>query len=79
MMKTRFLKLTGIVCLALIMSACSIAPPAYDILIRNGNIVDGTGAAAYEADIASVGDEIGKIGDLDPDDAARVSLSLIHI
>jgi len=72
MMETRFLKLTGAVCLALIMSACSIAPPAYDILIQNGNIVDGTGAAAYEADIAIVGDEIIKIGKLSEDDASRV-------
>lgn len=35
-----------------------------DIIIRNGTIVDGTGAPAYYADIAIVGDKIDYIGDL---------------
>jgi N-acyl-D-aspartate/D-glutamate deacylase len=72
MMKTRFFELVGAVCLPLMMSACSVAPPAYDILIHNGNIVDGTGAPAYKADIAIAGDEIVKIGELSQSDAARV-------
>ena len=35
-----------------------------DILIKNGCIVDGTGNAAYHADIAVAGDRIVKIGKL---------------
>jgi len=70
-MRARFLKVCVALCLALIVSACSIAPPAYDILIQNGNIVDGTGAPAYEADIAIVGDKIVRIGDLGGADATR--------
>ena len=35
-----------------------------DIIIRNGTVVDGTGAPAYYADIAIVGDKIDYIGDL---------------
>ena len=35
-----------------------------DIIIRNGTIVDGTGAPAYYADIAIIGDKIDYIGDL---------------
>ena len=36
-----------------------------DIIIKNGTIVDGTGAPAYFADIAIVGDKIDYIGDLE--------------
>lgn len=35
-----------------------------DIIIKNGTVVDGTGAPAYYADIAIVGDKIDYIGDL---------------
>ena len=55
-----------------VLSACSIAPPAYDILIRNGSIVDGTGAPAYPGDIAVSGGKIVKIGDLGGAGAKRV-------
>jgi len=50
----------------------TVAQPAYDLLIVNGTIVDGSGAPAFESDIAVVGDEIVKIGDLDEAGAARV-------
>jgi N-acyl-D-aspartate/D-glutamate deacylase len=36
----------------------------YDILIRNGTIVDGTGGAPFRADVALQGDRIVAIGDL---------------
>jgi len=55
----------------MIVSGCSVAPPAYDMLIRNGTIVDGTGAPAYPADIAVSGGKIVRIGDLDGADARR--------
>jgi len=35
-----------------------------DIIIRNGKIMDGTGASGYYADIAVVGDKIDYIGNL---------------
>ncbi len=56
----------------MVLSACSVAPPAYDMLIRNGSIVDGTGAPAYQGDIAIAGGKIVKIGDLAGADAGRV-------
>jgi N-acyl-D-aspartate/D-glutamate deacylase len=37
----------------------------YDLVIRNGTIVDGTGAAAYRGDIAISGDRIAAVGELD--------------
>jgi N-acyl-D-amino-acid deacylase len=44
---------------------------SYDLLIRNGTVVDGSGAPAYEADIAVAGGRIAEIGRL-RDGAARV-------
>lgn len=45
---------------------------AYDLLILNGTIVDGSGAPAYAGDIAIVGDEIASIGNLSGTPARRV-------
>ena len=45
----------------------------YDVIIKNGTIIDGTGKAPYKADLAIVGDEIVRIGkDLGPDEAGWV-------
>lgn len=44
---------------------------AFDLLIRNGWIVDGTGAAKVKGDIGIVGDEIAAIGDLRGAEAGR--------
>jgi hypothetical protein len=61
---------------ALICSACSAtsgpetasaAPqpaPAYDLIIANGRVVDGSGAPWFRADVGIVGDRITAIGDL---------------
>lgn len=48
------------------------AAPAYDLVIRNGTVVDGTGQYRYRADIGIIGDTIAAVGRLDaPDLAAR--------
>ncbi len=44
---------------------------AHDLIIRNGNIVDGTGADAYRGDVAIDGDRITAIGDLSAETARR--------
>lgn len=57
------------------MSSCATRQPAgtvYDLLILNGRIVDGSGAPAYDGDIAVTGDKIAKIGDLGAANAIRV-------
>ena len=44
---------------------------AYDLLIRNGTVVDGTGAAARQADVAIANGRIAEIGRI-RDGAAKV-------
>ncbi|MFM8971146.1 MAG: amidohydrolase family protein [Actinomycetota bacterium] len=44
---------------------------AYDVIIRNGNVIDGTGAPERRADVAIDGDRIVAIGDLADRTAAR--------
>src|ERR1700719_3051762 len=38
---------------------------AYDLLVKNGTIVDGTGAPAYHGNIAAAGGRIVEVGDVD--------------
>ncbi len=49
--------------LLLIFYGCN-SSVTYDLLIRNGNIIDGTGSAAFTADIGIMSDTITAIGDL---------------
>ena len=49
-------------CLAL--SAIACGPPHYDLVIRNGDVIDGTGAPARRADVAIVKDRIVAIGNV---------------
>lgn len=47
-----------------LMTASSVQSSPYDVLIKNGRIVDGTGRAAYRADLAIKGQRIVRIGNL---------------
>jgi N-acyl-D-amino-acid deacylase len=47
-------------------------PPQYDLLIKNGRVVDGTGRAGYVTDVAIKGDRIARIGKLAKANARRV-------
>lgn len=48
--------------------------PPYDIIVRNGTVLDGTGAAGVRADVAIVGNRIVRVSSspLNPADARRV-------
>lgn len=46
-------------------------PASYDLIIRNGHILDGTGNPWYAADIAISGDRLAAIGDLRDSHAQR--------
>ena len=59
--------------LALLLASCATIPPAqnYDVLIRNGTIVDGSGGAPYIGDVAISGDKIVAVGSRLPGTAPR--------
>ena len=44
----------------------------FDVLIRNGTVVDGTGAPRFSADVGITGDRIAAVGDLSADTATQV-------
>ena len=44
----------------------------YDVVIRGGTVIDGTGAAPFEADVAILGDRIVAIGDVGVDGRVTV-------
>ena len=52
--------LTGVVAA----QACRSGPPAFDLLISGGEVIDGTGAPGRRADVAISGDRIVEVGDL---------------
>ena len=47
-------------------------PPRYDVVLRNGRIVDGTGSPWYRGDVAIQGDTIARIAPSITDSPARV-------
>lgn len=49
---------------ALPLSVNAIQPDKYDVLIKNGSVVDGTGAARFSADVGIKGGKIIAVGDL---------------
>ena len=51
---------------------CRAAAPGYDLIIRNGHIMDGTGSPWYAADLAVKDGRIAAIGDLSGAQAKRV-------
>lgn len=60
------LKLTKLVSFLLLLATCGglFAQDRYDIIIRNGHVIDGTGTPWYEADVAINDDRIVRVGDL---------------
>ena len=57
--------------LSLVSNATPTPAPKYDLLIKNGTVIDGSGRARYRADIAIKGDRIVRIGKLKNAGSAR--------
>ena len=73
-MRTTVVRAITVPALAIPMAAVPVPAAAqeYDILIRNGRVIDGTGNPWFAADIAIVGDRIVRIGRLGDATARRV-------
>ncbi len=50
--------------LILTLTACAEDPPAYELILRGGTIIDGSSQEAYVGDVAITGTTIAAIGDL---------------
>lgn len=55
----------ALVAAAVLLAAAAPAPPAYDLVIRNGRVLDGTGSPWVKADVAVTGGRFVKIGKVD--------------
>jgi N-acyl-D-amino-acid deacylase len=53
------------------MVSCGSDGPVYDLVIANGRVIDGSGSAGFEADVAIAGPAIAKIGRIAPGDRSR--------
>src|SRR5258706_16290167 len=67
-MRSLFLAAAALVGLAV----AQPAPAPYDLVLKNGRIVDGTGSPWFTGDVAVRGDTIAKIAPVIDDAAARV-------
>jgi N-acyl-D-amino-acid deacylase len=64
--------LIGMLLFSLVSKANTASAPQYDLLIKNGRVIDGSGKAAHLADLAVKGDRIVRIGKLKNAEATRV-------
>jgi N-acyl-D-aspartate/D-glutamate deacylase len=56
------------------------ASPSFDLILKNGNVLDGTGSPSFVADIGIKRDEIAAIGTLSPDQGKKViDASSLHV
>jgi N-acyl-D-aspartate/D-glutamate deacylase len=55
-----------------VLAASAFAQQTYDLILRNGRLLDGTGNPWYRADVAITGDRIAAVGDLSGAKARRV-------
>ena len=51
--------------------------PSYDLIIRNGTIVDGTGAARFTGDVAVKNGLIAAVGKVQGDAAEEIQILLL--
>ena len=52
------------VALAAVITAAQPVPERYDVIVRNGTVLDGAGTPRYRADVAIAGGSIARVGTL---------------
>jgi len=63
-------------CSALIaLAGCGSAEPQFDLIIRNGTVIDGSGSPGFTADIAVSGDRVAAIGEVNGSGAREIDAS----
>jgi len=63
LLSRRFFLAALLACLGLVAASCS-SPPEFDVIIRNGLVIDGSGTPGVVADVGINDDRIAVIGDL---------------
>jgi len=63
--------LTAMLLFSLVPNARTTSAPKYDLLIKNGLVIDGSGRPGYRADVAIKGDRVVQIGKLNNASGAR--------
>src|SRR5262245_24990253 len=69
-----FLKNSGkaAVCLALVPTTSVFASPSFDLVLKGGTILDGTGGPPWKADIGIVGDTITALDSISAEQAKKL-------
>lgn len=57
---------------ALVLAGCETSGQRYDLIVRGGMVIDGTGQAAQRVDVGVVGDRITQVGDLSKAGSGRI-------
>jgi N-acyl-D-amino-acid deacylase len=65
-------RIPAIALLAVLLSACSPSVQRFDLVVRGGTVVDGSGQAPQRADVGIIGDRIARVGDLASEPSGRV-------
>ena len=66
--------LTAMLLFSFTLVSTTASAPQYDLVIRNGLVIDGSGRRGYRADLAIKGDRIVQIGKLKKPSAERETL-----
>ena len=65
-------RISAVIVIAALVSACDARTERFDLIVRGGQVIDGTGQPPIRADVGVIGDRIARIGDLSQETAGRV-------
>jgi N-acyl-D-amino-acid deacylase len=65
-------RIPWLVLTAALVSACGTSEQRFDLIVRGGQLIDGSGQPPQRADVGIIGDRIARIGDLSKEPGGRV-------